>query len=263
MRVATWNMKQAVAPKKPLPELWQWMEQEIDPDLVVLTEAKVPKTGIPEGWTAVWNPEGVGGKKWGTIVAGRGVELEPISQVRVGLRNRPIESPWPAALEVVDVHFRGHCWATVVGMYGVTRQLDGASCGHGGYSVPALIRSIGPLLESRQGERLLVAGDMNLWPRDVSHMFERVGLIDLIEWTRNERPPLEGCANCADLQDPECGHLWTHKNVGGRNPKRQQIDYLFASESLASELNSIRGGDRDFPDAWDVSDHAPVVADFG
>jgi hypothetical protein len=34
-------MKQAVAPKKPLPELWQWMESEmeseIDPDLIVFT----------------------------------------------------------------------------------------------------------------------------------------------------------------------------------------------------------------------------------
>lgn len=43
MIVATWNMKQAVAPKKPLNELWAWIENEIDPDIIVLTEARPPQ----------------------------------------------------------------------------------------------------------------------------------------------------------------------------------------------------------------------------
>jgi hypothetical protein len=186
VRIATWNMKQAVAPKKPLAELWAWMEREIDPDVIVLTEAKVPKDGVPPGWTAVWTEGGIGGnRKWGTVIAGRGVELAPLTEIRSRLKATPIEPPWPATLEVVDVLVRGKRWATVVGLYGITVRMDGSKCGHGGHSVPALISSIRPLLDSKRGDRVVVAGDMNLWPRDVSYRFEREGLIDLIEWTRD------------------------------------------------------------------------------
>ncbi|MFN5600856.1 MAG: hypothetical protein ACK48T_01885, partial [Acidimicrobiaceae bacterium] len=68
MRIATWNMKQAVAPKKPLAELWKWMEESVDPDVIVLTEAKGPADGVPAGWTAVWRQGGIGPRRtWGTI----------------------------------------------------------------------------------------------------------------------------------------------------------------------------------------------------
>jgi exonuclease III len=263
MRVATWNLKQAVAPKKPLPELWEWAEKAIDPDVIVLTEAKVPKDGVPEGWTAVWTPGGIGPRRrWGNVIAGRGVELEPVTKVDSGPRTKSIEPEWPATLGIVDVLVGGERWATLAAMYGLTVNHQGESCGHGRYSVPKLLATLDPLLRSERGERLIVAGDMNLWPRDVSYLFERVGLIDLIEWTRNERPPLERCANCAHTRDPECGHLWTHKNGNSPNAAVQQIDFIFATEQLAQSLDRIFGGVSDFPDAWDVSDHAPVVADF-
>ena len=70
MRIATWNMKQAVAPKKPLPELWSWMETSIQPNVIALTEARVPKGGLPPGWSALWHPGGIGPRRtWGTVLA--------------------------------------------------------------------------------------------------------------------------------------------------------------------------------------------------
>jgi hypothetical protein len=36
-----------------------------------------------------------------------------------------------------------------------------------------------------------------------------------------------------------------------------------ATPELAREVTGVRGGIRDFPDAWEISDHAPVLADFG
>ena len=59
-----------------------------------------------------------------------------------------------------------------------------------------------------------------------------------------------------------CGHLWTHQNENSPNAKRHQIGYIFSSPELAEELVSVTGGVADFPDAWDVIDHALVVADF-
>ena len=40
MRIATWNLKQAVAPKKKVPELMAWADSNIQADAYVFTEAK-------------------------------------------------------------------------------------------------------------------------------------------------------------------------------------------------------------------------------
>ena len=99
-----------------------------------------------------------------------------------------------------------------------------------------------------------------MWPADASAAFARTGLIDLIGFTSEARAPLPGCSGC-DL-GADCGHLWTHRNRGGKNPRAQQIDFVFASEALARELRALTGGYDDYPDADEASDHAPVVADF-
>jgi len=45
LKIATWNTKQGVAPRQKEPELWEWIQGTINPDVIVLTEAKVPKAG--------------------------------------------------------------------------------------------------------------------------------------------------------------------------------------------------------------------------
>jgi exonuclease III len=261
VRVSTWNMKQAVAPKKPLAELWQWAEEAIAADVLVLTEAKIPKDGLPSGWTAIWTPGGIGERRrWGTVIAGRGVELVNVSSVEVRGRHIGIEAPWPSTLEIADVIIKGERWATVVGMYGLTVDAGGASCGHGRYSMPKLLDAMSPVLSSSRADRVVVAGDFNLWPRDLPHRLGQMGLVDLVEFTGNERSPLDRCANCDG--NPGCAHLWTHKNGNSPNAAVQQIDFILATKELCGELDKVSGGSADFPDAWDVSDHAPVVADF-
>jgi len=171
-----------------------------------------------------------------------------------------LTAPWDAVLQIADVVVDGHRWATLVGMYGLTVDSSGNSCGHVDHSVSTLIRTIEPLLHSDRGDRVVVAGDMNLWPKDVSYKFDRIGLIDLIECTGNDRDQLDRCANCQG--DPQCRHMWTHKNGNSPNATVQQIDFIFATEELGIELIEVRGGIADFPDAWDITDHAPVVATF-
>lgn len=262
MRVATWNIKQAVAPKKPLDELWSWAEEQIAPDVIVLTEAKVPKTGVPRGWTAQWTEGGIGPRRtWGTVVAGRGVELRPITELRSGEATVDLQFEWPAAVTAVDVVRDGQRWATVVGLYAITLDDRGESCGHGAYSLPLLMRQLEPLIDSDSGERLVIAGDMNLWPTDVTPFFESYGFVDVIHHTASTRGPLAGCASCRGTND-RCGHMWTHKNGNGPNSAIQQIDYIMCTEELAEELSTVYGGVAHFQDAWSVSDHAPVVAEF-
>ena len=56
--------------------------------------------------------------------------------------------------------------------------------------------------------------------------------------------------------------MWTHRNTDQPGAKAQNIDYILATPELAGEVVSVSGGISDFPDAWEISDHAPVVADF-
>jgi len=259
-------MKQAVAPRGRPDELWQWMEDNVSPDVMVLTEAKVPDGGPPAGWQAVWEPDGIGPKRrWGTVVAGRGVELVPVTEMTVGRFRRrtvPLTPRIPAAAVVSDVVVEGERWATVVGLYGLTTDLDGNKVGHGAFTLQALLSDLLPLLSSNRNKRLILAGDFNLCPDDLRQTIELPDLRNLTDFTRSSRAPLQGCTRCDAPTPKECGHFWTHRNGNSPNAAVQNIDYIFASPDLARELIGMSGGVGDYPDAWDVSDHAPVVADF-
>ena len=262
MRIATWNIERAFN-RASLDEQWKWAEENLAADCVVFTEAKVPETGPPDGWTAVWDPAGVypeNKNKWGTVIAGRGVELRPVRTMKRMFRSVPLQFVWPAAVQVVEIWRDGKFWATLVGFYAVTKDENNQSIGSGHYSWPTMMDQMAPLLRSETRGRLLVVGDMNLHPPDVKVIADDYLLVDLIEETADSRELTTTCISCRKKHG--CHHLWTHKNRGGKNPSVQQIDFILASKSLARELVSIEGGYADFPDSHSLSDHAPVVAEF-
>jgi exonuclease III len=262
MILATWNIKQAVAPKKPLPFLWDYASEVIDADVVVFTEAKVPKDGLPSGWNAVWKTDGIGDRRrWGTVIAARkGYELVDVTN---GARDRggfSIEHPWPGAVTITDVMRDGGYVATVVGLYAITQDLEGNAIGSGAVSVPKILMSLEELYLSERGEKLIIAGDFNLWPRHMPD-FLYENFIDVVAGTADARGPLSGCSGC-DVEPVDCGHMWTHKNGNSPNAAVQNLDYIFMSEFFEANVLDVFGGVADFPDAWDVSDHAPVVLDL-
>jgi len=108
------------------------------------------------------------------------------------------------------------------------------------------------LIEEYGTERLVMAGDFNLWPDDLLEYTEQINLVD-VTGQRKKFPK---------LRDPVGGsRIWTHKN-GAKHTDgaRQELDYIFVSKDLQDGLRDIQGGVDDFPDAWEMSDHAPVVA---
>jgi endonuclease/exonuclease/phosphatase family metal-dependent hydrolase len=56
--------------------------------------------------------------------------------------------------------------------------------------------------------------------------------------------------------------MWTHKNGNKPGAKVQHLDYIFVSPKVAKNIVAVTGGVTDFPKAWDLSDHAPVVVDL-
>lgn len=259
VRVATWNMKQAVAPRQPLKALWQWLETEVNPTVAVLTEAKVPADGPPPGWRALWRAGGIGSRRrWGTVIAGSGdVELRPVAVVEP--EGIEVDHLWPGTVQAAELHVGGAHWGIVIGLYGLTVDASGTSVGHGRHTTRALLDHLQPLLEREDGGRVVVAGDFNFLPSDLRRIdVASYGLVDLTELTASDR---EAVATCVDCTQP-CRHLWTHRNGTSPNAARQQVDFVLANHRLASETVRVFGGIEAFPDAWTMSDHAPLGVDF-
>ena len=63
------------------------------------------------------------------------------------------------------------------------------------------------------------------------------------------------------LRNPESGsRIWTHKNgPKASDGMRQELDFIFISKDLKKKFVSTKGGVGDYPDAWEMSDHAPVT----
>lgn len=249
MLVATWNMKQAVAPKKPLPDLWKWIKTDIDPDVIVLTEARVPKDGLPHGWNAIWTPGGIGPRRtWGTIVAARGLELKEAEFTRNPSRKHDYISPYPGTLCTVDIFIKGEYWATIVGAYGYMPEAK-----NGWTALAGIVNECADLIDVGN-ERVILAGDFNLWLEDLIPIVEvNLGFVDLMSLS-TDLPVLEGAVGGS--------RIWTHKNGNSPNAARQELDFIFATDELADEVVAIGGGIDDFPDSWEMSDHAPVVVEF-
>ena len=246
LRIATWNTKQGVAPRQKEDVLWSWIQNTIDADIIVLTEAKAPKAGFPKGWTGIWVPGGVGkSRPWGTVIAAKNLDLQTCEFKR---RKSKLEEdqPNPATSFTVDVFRNDEYILTVYGHYGLMlNNMDGVDALITAYNeIQDIIREQGP-------ERLICAGDFNLWPNDVTGWFKNLEMLSVTNM-RKDFPV---------LRDPEWGsRIWTHKN-GAKHTDgaRQELDFIFISKDLKRKVVDIKGGVHDFPDAWEMSDHAPVV----
>ena len=249
LKIATWNTKQGVAPRQKEPGLWKWIQETIDPDLIVLTEAKAPKAGFPQGWSGIWVPGGVGNRRpWGTVIAGRNLEL-----VKTEFKRRKTKSeanrPNPATTFCVDVRLDGEVFCRVMGHYGLMLDnMDGLD------ALRLLHHELEDVISEHGDQKLLVAGDFNIWPDYVVGGFEDIGLKSVTD-LRDSFPT---------LRSPECGsRIWTHKNgPKASDGMRQELDFVFISKDLKKKFVSTKGGVGDFPDAWEMSDHAPVTVDL-
>ena len=246
LKIATWNTKQGVAPRQKEPGLWKWIQETIDPDLVVLTEAKAPKAGFPQGWSGIWVPGGVGNRRpWGTVIAGRNLEL-----VKTEFKRRKTKSeanrPNPATTFCVDVRLDGEVFCRVMGHYGLMLDnMDGLD------ALRLLHHELDDVISEHGDKKLLVAGDFNIWPDYVVGGFEDIGLTSVTD-LRDSFPK---------LRSPESGsRIWTHKNgPKASDGMRQELDFIFISKDLKKKFVSTKGGVGDYPDAWEMSDHAPVT----
>jgi hypothetical protein len=185
------------------------------------------------------------GRPWGTVIAAKDLNLQTCEFKR---RKSKLEEdqPNPVTSFAVDVFRNDEYLLTVYGHYGLMlHNMDGGDALSAAHSeLQDIIREHGP-------ERLVFAGDFNLWPNVVRGWFKNIEMLSVTD-LRKEFPV---------LKDPVAGtRIWTHKN-GARHTDgaRQELDFIFISKDLKRKVIEIKGGVHDFPDAWEMSDHAPVV----
>lgn len=177
----------------------------------------------------------------------RGQNLE---LVKTDFKRRETKSqsnrPNPATSFCVDVMYGGELLCRVLGHYGL--MLDNMD----GYDALDLLhRELDDVMSEHGDKKLIVAGDFNLWPNDVVMGFKDKGLTTVTD-LRSSFPK---------LRSPESGsRIWTHKNgPKASDGMRQELDFIFISKDLKKKFVSTKGGVGDYPDAWEMSDHAPVT----
>lgn len=245
IRIATWNTKQGVAPLQKEDRLWEWIIRNAEPDVLVLTEARVSEAGIPREWQAVYAPGGIGHRRrYGTIIAARGAEISPVDFTRT----QDVSCyPHPATTFGVEIRVRGCLELVLLGAYGLLSDE-----GDGYDELGRIAEEYIDLIAEYGDDRTVIAGDFNLLPCDLLPVMSELGVIDVT----GEREHLPR------LRDARGGsRIWTHKNGGkNKNGACQELDFIFVSADLVGGLGDIMGGVDDFPDAWEMSDHAPVAA---
>lgn len=248
---------------------WQFV-RALKADIVLLQEAVPPPAGFdatvfpPPDDLSRWD---MGGRaKFGAAVAVFGHDAREIPNGPIaGDRSARLVQSHPSTFVATRVRLGEAVEVTAVSLYGM---MEGPLMDRARYAVTTTHRALSdltPLLMQRSAARIL-GGDFNcstqLKPPDREHhrvVFQRLDAFGLEDCTRkianrgDQR--LEGCS-CAD--DP-CRHVQTHRHNLSKVP--WQLDYLFASQKqLGTKLAGCALVDT--ADAWALSDHCPVVAEF-
>jgi endonuclease/exonuclease/phosphatase family metal-dependent hydrolase len=281
MRVVTWNMNAAFRSAEAQAKAWDYIRDVVGADIALVQEA-IP----PSPYQAVYRTMGDAKREWGSAV----VALNPRYTLRS--RNRRAVRETLGVGELYDSHPGAAAVADVVDTAGSVRFVAVSFYSEWEYLPPGsekpdappaiystatchrLVSDLTPLLvgSRRTVHRtpVLLAGDFNAttqvaaettWQVEIDEarvLFDRLrvlGLHDVVAKTRDTRQRLDGCTCPA----PEtCSHVRTYRNRNRTDSRPTQLDYVFASEQLASNAKCTVF---DREDAWALSDHCPLVID--
>jgi len=208
---------------------------------VIFTEASTPPPSeIDDDWSVVYRPGGFPGvSRWGTLIAGRGLRVERITH----FGDYELDTHFPGSLTAADVWRGTQFIATVIGLYLPYRKNKARDfIGHPTHDLVTMRGDIEQLFCHRKGP-LIVAGDLNDEHPAVPQPLSKMG------------------ADGTRLVDPFAGTAPKTFQQDWHDNKQFTLDYLYLSESLVGRVVSKLGGIADFPTAFTMSDHAPLMVE--
>lgn len=255
-RIVTWNMSYWARSACQRAAAWEFL-RSLQPDFALVQEA-VPPQDLPPSH-CVYRRGGIGSRRpWGSGVVSFSGAITEITTVISphGSRVTQLHRTHPGSVAVAGTEDD----LTLMSVYGLIDD---------GYAVTTVHRQLSdltPLLDTKYGRRVVLAGDLNVTTqfeephrsrhRNVLDRIETLGLRDALGLERPTRGPLSDCP-CADST---CRHIQTLRHPKSTVP--WQNDYCFVSNDLVSRVSLCRPVDDGQPDPWSFSDHCPLLLEL-
>jgi endonuclease/exonuclease/phosphatase family metal-dependent hydrolase len=249
-RLATWNMNHWQTPVERRAEAWEWLGSGGGLDVALLQETVPPASLARE---RVVYHEIAGRRPWGSAIVAFGdrIEVEEIWSVSGGSRYRHrVATTHPGSVAVARVHVPGIAPITAVSVYNL---LDGSPTAN----LLRVAADLVPLLDSVDGDRVILGGDLNVfgavaegpWTRAAAifGLLASLGLHPVGSLEHVERP--RSAQDCPCGKGGTCGHIPTWKGI--------DLDHLFVSEGLRDQVRSLTVDQGVADRGW--SDHAALV----
>lgn len=277
MRIISWNMNHCMRSSALRKRAWEFLRDELRPDIALLQEASPPDDA-----NSVYRP--IDAKKrqlaWGSAVVSfrPDIVLKPRPRVAlpdcytVSVTGDQLPDSHPGACAIADaLDSKGRFQFTAVSLYGQWEAMANRRI----YSCARLHRMISDLtgvLDTSRRRPVLIAGDLNITtqkayerqtPEETAGaavVFDRLkawGLADCFELTKSQRPKPKGCT-CPTSES--CTHVQTFRLKNREDSRPTQLDYAFISRTLTPKLKRCDVVHSD--DAWKLSDHCPVVVEL-
>ena len=237
IKLATWNMAYW-SHKAYLEEAWNYLDKEIDADIVLVQESTPPKRMI-EDPNLLWFEIGET-RKFGTGIFSK----------RYPIRYLPIQGEYTGSLVVGEVKITDSVELTVISLYGLLETV-----GNTYYAITSLHRMLSDLTGILNGHiggkrNIVLGGDLNASPQWDKHYG---GKAHQIFFDRLEDFKLKNC-----FEPFYDDFVQTHRH--SRSNRLWQNDYFFISNTLGDKLKSCVVIDNET--VRRLSDHNPVVIEL-
>lgn len=272
IKIATWNMDYWRRSDALRQKAWDYLDNLSKVDIALLQEAK------PNGHGAfsvnrdlgilderVDPPRNLG---WGSSIVSYGPKLKGIEVAQSPFSKNPVSvlRTFPGSVAIAEIELDEPI--VVISAYGIIDR------GYAESTVHRILSDITPLIDERNGKRIIIAGDLNIttqWSekhksflkglqneclqrdRNLFQRFEALGLHNVV--FNKDNKPLENC-DCNDGSN--CRHIQTQRHDRSKFP--WQNDYIFISEDLKKLPHSVKVVDDE--EIWKLSSHCPVIIEF-
>ncbi len=293
LRIATWNMDHWKRMRddpsgQAQRDAWAYLTS-LNVDVALVQEAVPPPFVDPSSWPVRSHPAPDRPdewfmhpryRRWGSavVVFNPQLEFEPVESAQLNGFRLPT-ALWvshPGSWSAIKITKADQPPITLVSAYGAwdIATADGKSSYYQ-TTVHRILSDLTPLLESDDGQRTVLAGDLNVGtqsnhPTDEEPyrsrptsraLFDRFASLGLVECIGAGLPADRGpLARCTCGPAPDCRHVQTYRHDNKPDGMPWQNDYFFAGSALAGALTSCVVVDDEA--TWALSDHSPVVAEF-
>ena len=261
LKIATWNMNRWQQSEAERLGAWSYLTETVQPDIALLQETVPP----PGQENVVYCMGGIGMRRpWGSAVVGYGRSVTELTTVKSPYADRDVSllQTHPGCVAIAQTPLPDGSLLTVISVYGLI------DAGYAQTTVLRILADLTPIFDTGLfREHMVLGGDLNIGkmgrPTDkhvqryklMFEYFETFGFVDCLDWMFGAARHLPHCP-CGQAL---CRHTRTQRRRQSPDVPYNN-DYILASRGMAERLTSCHALDQD--DAWALSDHCPVVADF-